>query len=171
MSDHIKRREILAELIYYIFDSFLIPLIRSNFHVTESSQHRNRLLYFRHDMWRRLTEPALLSLKTSMLEEMPHNLAMSKLSRRALGFSQIRLLPKAKGMRPIANLKRRAQILRNGRVTLGRSINSVLAPVFNVLNYEKVRMTVAISQTAQLTSTDQSTVEAWILFVFRVRNI
>lgn len=89
-------------------------------------------------MWRQLTEPALAELKLSMLEEMPKELATKTLERRALGFSQIRLLPKAKGMRPIANLRRRAQVMKNGRLVLGRSINSVLAPVFNVLNYEKV---------------------------------
>jgi hypothetical protein len=121
-----------------MFDSFIIPLIRSNFHVTESSHHRNRLFYFRHDVWRKMTEPALLALKASMLEEMPTSLATSILTRRTLGFSQIRLLPKATGLRPIANLRRRAQSLRGGKTVLGRSINSVLTPVFNVLKYEKV---------------------------------
>lgn len=131
-----------SELIYYLFDSFVIPLIRSNFYVTESSQHRNKLFYFRHDIWRRITEPALSSLKTTMLEELPSAVATKTLTRRALGFSQIRLLPKATGMRPVSNLRRRAQVLKNGKAVLGRSINSVLAPVFNVLNYEKVCQTV-----------------------------
>lgn len=137
-SDHDKRIELFAELIYYLFDSFIVPLIRSNFYVTESSQYRNRLFYFRHDVWRRLTEPALAALKMSMLEEVPSDTALKTLTRRALGFSQIRLLPKVDGMRPISNLRRRAQIVKNGKAVLGRSINSVLAPVFNVLNYEKV---------------------------------
>jgi len=88
-----------------------------------------------------MTEPALAALKISMLEEVPSDTALKTLTRRALGFSQIRLLPKASGMRPISNLRRRAQVLKNGKAVLGRSINSVLAPVFNVLNYEKVRRT------------------------------
>lgn len=60
------------------------------------------------------------------------------LSRRSLGTSQVRLLPKESGLRPIINLRRRVQTRINGEMVLGRSINSILTPVFNVLNYEKV---------------------------------
>ena len=123
-----------------MFDSLLIPLIRSNFHVTESSMHRNRLLYFRHDVWRQLTEPALTSLKLSMFEEIPSVKAKQILDARTLGFSQIRLLPKTTGVRPIMNLRRRVMKLHNGKISLGRSINSIMAPVFNVFDYEKNRL-------------------------------
>lgn len=136
--DYDKRRQILMELVYYIFDSFLMPLIRFNFHVTESSVHRNRLFYFRHDVWRRISEPALTRLKANMFEEMPAATAQKILGKRALGYSNVRLLPKEAGMRPIANLRKRMRIVRNGSAVLGRSINSVLTPAFNVLNYEKV---------------------------------
>jgi telomerase reverse transcriptase len=34
-SDFAKRKEIFAELLYYLFDSFLIPLISSNFYIPE----------------------------------------------------------------------------------------------------------------------------------------
>ncbi|TKA49307.1 hypothetical protein B0A49_12697, partial [Cryomyces minteri] len=97
LPDVSKRREIFAELIYYIFDSLLIPLIRSNFHVTESNIHRNRLFYFRHDVWRTLSEPSLTTLKLSMYEEMQTNQVVKILAARPLGFSQIRLLPKITG--------------------------------------------------------------------------
>lgn len=139
-SDYNKRRELFAELIYYLFDSFLILLIRTNFHVTESNADKNRLYYFRHDIWRKLTEPALAHLKTTMFEEMKTDQATRILASRQLGYSQVRLLPKKIGARPITNLRRRTQIMVNGRSVLGRSINSVMKPVFNVLNWEKVRV-------------------------------
>ena len=132
-----KRKEIFLEFLYYVFDSLVTPLIRSNFYVTESNIHRNRLFFFRHDVWRRMTEPALSSLKISMFEEMDTVKARRLLDARPLGFSQIRLLPKANGIRPIMNLRRRVTKLQNGKVLLGRSINSVMAPVFNMLDYEK----------------------------------
>lgn len=138
LSDFSKRKEIFAELIYYLFDSFLIPLIRSNFHVTESSTDKNKLFYFRHDVWKRLTEPTIAELKLTMLEEMGKANALQILNKRTLGFSQIRLLPKRTTLRPISNLKRRAQVIKGGYVWLGKSINSVLAPAFSVLKYEKV---------------------------------
>ena len=59
LSDMRKRTEILQELLSYVFDSILIPLLRSNFHITESSAHRHRLFYFRHDVWKALTESSL----------------------------------------------------------------------------------------------------------------
>ena len=136
-SDILKRKELLLEFLYYVFDSLLIPLIRSNFHVTESNIHQNRLFYFRHDIWRALTEPAMANFKLSMYEEINTAKAKKLLDARALGFSQIRLLPKSNGVRPITNLRRRVTKLQNGQATLGRSINSIMAPVFNVLDFEK----------------------------------
>ncbi|KAL3418000.1 telomerase reverse transcriptase [Phlyctema vagabunda] len=135
-SDFQKRVEIFQEFVYYLFDSILIPLIRANFHVTESNVHRHRLFYFRHDVWRSLAEPALSSLKLSMLEEVKLVQAHQILNGRSLGFSQIRLLPKETGVRPIMNLRRRP--LRKGtKAFLGSSINSILAPVYHTFNLEK----------------------------------
>ncbi|MCJ1247012.1 hypothetical protein MMC30_004223 [Trapelia coarctata] len=136
-TDHQKRKEILLEFLYYIFDSIVIPLIRSNFHVTESNAHRNRLFFFRHDLWRACTEPSLTTIKLSMFEEIRTEKARKLLDARTLGFSQIRLLPKASGLRPIMNLRRRATKVQGGKTILGRSINSVMAPVYNMLSYEK----------------------------------
>lgn len=72
-----------------------------------------------------------------MFEEIRTEKARKLLDARALGFSQIRLLPKASGLRPIMNLRRRATKVHGGKTILGRSINSVMAPVYNMLNYEK----------------------------------
>ena len=73
----------MAELLYNIFDSFLIPLIRGHFHVTESNVHRNQLFYFRHDVWKEMAEPALKSLKLSMLEECKPALIRDMLAKRS----------------------------------------------------------------------------------------
>ena len=136
-TDFTKRKELLCELFYYIFDSFLIPLIRGHFHVTESNVHRNRLFFFRHDVWKDMSEPALTSFKECTLEECGGTSVKKMLAKRSLGVSHVRLLPKEHGMRPIINLRRRAQKLQNGRLILGKSINSILTPAFSVLNYEK----------------------------------
>lgn len=138
-SDFEKRKEIFQEFVYWVFDSLLIPLIRSNFYVTESNAHRNRLFYFRHDVWRLLTEPSLSTLRLNMFEQMPTERANKLLAIRPLGFSKIRLLPKKQGTRMIMNLKRKQQVMRYGTMTLSRSINTVMTPVFNAITYEKVR--------------------------------
>ncbi|KAL8680445.1 MAG: hypothetical protein Q9186_003343 [Xanthomendoza sp. 1 TL-2023] len=137
ISDLSKRKELLLEFLYYLFDSILIPLVRSNFHVTESNLHKNRIFYFRHDVWRVLTEPALANIKHTMFEEVPTIQARKLLDARTLGFSQIRLLPKGSSVRPIMNLRRRVTKLQNGKAVLGRSINSIMAPVHKMLDYER----------------------------------
>lgn len=117
-----------------------MPLIRSNFYVTESSSHRNRLFYFRHDVWRRLTEPEITKLKLSVFTELKKERAETILHRRTLGPSVLRLLPKSTGVRPIINLRRRPlKKTQLGRTELGSSINSQMTPMFSVLNYEKLR--------------------------------
>ncbi|KAK5164075.1 Telomerase reverse transcriptase [Saxophila tyrrhenica] len=136
-SDFTKRKELMAELLYYLFDSFLIPLIRGHFHVTESGAHRNQLFYFRHDVWKALSDPALAALKETMLEESRTANLKTAMEKRALGVSKVRLLPKEHGMRPIINLRRRMPRMKNGQLVLGKSINSILTPAFSVLNYEK----------------------------------
>ncbi|KAL8831586.1 MAG: hypothetical protein Q9170_005227 [Blastenia crenularia] len=136
-SDFGKRKELLFEFLYYVFDSLLIPLVRSNFHVTESNHHKNRIFYFRHDVWRVLTEPTLARIKSTMFEEIPMVKARQLLDARTLGFSQIRLLPKGENLRPIMNLRRRVTKLQGGKAVLGRSINSIVAPVHKMLDYER----------------------------------
>lgn len=141
-TDSAKRKEIMAELLYYLFDSFLIPLISSVFFVTESSAHRNQLFFFRHEVWQKLAEPALSELRLNMFDEMKPSAIKKSLSRKSMGTSHVRLLPKDTGLRPIINLRRRVQTLVNGKLALGRSINSVMTPAFNVLTHEKVKVVV-----------------------------
>jgi telomerase reverse transcriptase len=129
--DRDKRWEIFNEFVYYIIDSLLIPLIRSNFYVTESAVHRSRLFYFRHDVWRRISEPSLAQLKLTMFEEVALERA------RTLGHSTIRLLPKLSGVRIIANLKKKVMKSFRGKMVLSNGINKQLEPLFDVLNYER----------------------------------
>ena len=136
-TDFEKRKELMAELLYWLFDSYLVPLLRSHFHITESSLHRNQLFYFRHDVWRAMSEPAFAMLKTTMLEPIDPVKVSTLMSRRSLGVSKVRLLPKAQGMRPIINLRRRIQRQQGGALVLGKSINSILTPAFSILNCEK----------------------------------
>lgn len=137
LSDIRKRTEILHELVYYIFDSLLIPLIRSNFYVTESQVHKNKLFYFRHDVWRRMIEKPLADMKSSMFDEIKRHRVSRILGRKKLPASAVRLLPKSTGTRPIINLRRRMTKRVGNHTFLGPSINSTLAPVFNILDYEK----------------------------------
>jgi telomerase reverse transcriptase len=143
LSDLKKRKEIFFEFIYYLFTSILIPLIRGNFYVTESQLHRNRLFYFRHDVWRRITTRPLANIKSSMFEELNIDEAKKILSNRKLGYGSLRLLPKSTSIRPILNLKLRPIMTtaRAGRrqQKLGYSVNSTIAPIHGMLDFERRR--------------------------------
>ena len=133
-----KRYELFYEFLYYVFDSLLIPLIRTNFYVTESNTHRFQVFYFRHDVWRLIAEPSMANLKEGMFEEVNPNEAKRILDSRRLGFSQIRLLPKGTKLRPIMNLRRRQMPHGKKTKVLGPSINSLLKPIHTALKFERV---------------------------------
>ncbi|KAJ5492091.1 Telomere reverse transcriptase [Penicillium expansum] len=140
LSDLHKRTELLHEFMFWIFDSILISLIRSHFYVTESQTHRNRLFYFRHDLWQHLTEQPFGELKATMFEELEPDRAQRVLARRSLGFGALRLLPKSTGLRPILNLRKRAlkQSTWGKQPTyLAASINTSITPIYNMLTYER----------------------------------
>lgn len=135
-TDAAKRHEIFHEFLYYVFDSLLIPLIRSHFYVTESNTHRYQVFYFRHEVWKYVAEPSMAKLKENMLDEVKLDDALRILQSRPLGFSQVRLLPKGDKLRPIMNLRRRA-LARGPTKKLGPSINTILGPVHTLLKLER----------------------------------
>ena len=137
--DSDKRREILHEVIYYVFDSILVPLLRSNFYITESSTDKNHLFFFRHDIWKRLTEPQLSKLKLSMFQEIRTKSLTKHPDTSALNFSRMRLVPKGASFRPITNLRRRTLSMHKGKMVFARAINTQLKPVYSMLSFEKSR--------------------------------
>lgn len=137
-SDKKKRTQLLNEFVYFVFDSLLVPLIATNFYVTESGVHRNRLFFFRHDVWNRLCLPTLHHIRLETLVPVSVK-QMQKVGQTSLGYSTVRFLPKADGVRMIANLRRRITRSKNGKTFLGQSVNSQLSPLFSILNDERQR--------------------------------
>ena len=153
--DDLHRRSLLAEVVYYLFDSILTPLLRTTFYVTETQRYRNRVLYFRQDDWLILSKPLLERLKSKLFVPIPRKEALAIMSTRQLGYSHIRLLPKERGVRAIVNLRRRSnkQSVQDAKSTsakavakkqpkkseaaLGTSINQILQAAFHILTYEK----------------------------------
>ncbi|KAK6536115.1 hypothetical protein TWF281_000361 [Arthrobotrys megalospora] len=137
---------LLAEFLYYLFDSLVIPLIRAHFYVTESTTDKNRTCYFRHDVWRKLTASHVSRMISTMFTDITSQRARAIMQRRAAKFSTVRLLPKATGVRVLSNLKRRPMEVdsRTGRRVLGRSINQILKPNHVALTFEKSRQPQAV---------------------------
>lgn len=142
LSDFQKRTELLHEFVYYIFDSIVIPLIRTNFYVTESQTHRNRLFFFRHDVWRHLSEQPLADLKSKTFEKIDPESGSGQQRKQYLGYGSLRLLPKSTGVRPILNLGKKVlrEYIKNGKKrAYFVSINRTITPISNMLMYERQR--------------------------------
>jgi telomerase reverse transcriptase len=102
-----KKLELFSDFLLWLFEEFLIPLIKNNFYVTETSCRRNAIFYFRHDLWQKLANPFVKSLCMTRFELIPQDQLKAFFSNRVLGYSYVRMLPKETGFRPITNLKRR----------------------------------------------------------------
>jgi telomerase reverse transcriptase len=84
----------------------------------------------------------MADLKVNMFEQLNPEKAHVMLGKRSLGLGTLRLLPKSTGLRPILNLKKRFLMKSqwgNNKTYLGASVNSNLAPIYNMLSYERER--------------------------------
>ncbi|KAK9764101.1 Telomerase reverse transcriptase [Basidiobolus ranarum] len=147
-SDMEKRKELFHEFVAYLFNSIVIPLLKTNFYITESSQHRNRVFYFRQDFWHMIAKPALSKLSSSIYTRISVDEAQNILLNRDIGYSYLRLLPKENGVRPIVNLRRKyiknlsntsQGKAKSRKKELGLSINTLLQNAFQILTFEKTR--------------------------------
>lgn len=131
VSDSLKRRELLNEFVYWFFEGFVTPLLKTTFYITDSGAFRNQVLYFRQDDWTQLCAPLFDRLSEGTFTKLGYSkqVADNIMRSRQLGYSYIRLLPKDTGVRPIVNLRRKPKA--------GLSINRVLQNAFQILSYEK----------------------------------
>jgi telomerase reverse transcriptase len=137
-TDLYKRRQLIHDLLFWLYDSLIIALLRNNFYVTETSPHKSRVFYYRRPVWSRIHKLMMLSLvkQHRMLQPITQIEAEQMLRSRRLGYAHIRFLPKTNDLRPILNLKRRGA---NPFVKQGKhnSINSLLQDAFKVITHEK----------------------------------
>lgn len=137
LPDRKKRMSLLSEFLYYLFDSYLIPLLGANFFISDAASFKTRAFYFRHDVWKKLCAPVLSSLMGTMFEEVSRA-EEERLKRDGIGIGKLRLLPKEEGVRPIINLRRKGPVRQNGKMALGKSVNDAIDSLFKVLAFEKV---------------------------------
>ncbi|KAL3695661.1 hypothetical protein R1sor_009737 [Riccia sorocarpa] len=90
--------------LYWLFTNLVVPLIRCHFYVTEIENHRQNVFYYRKPVWAKLRSKALKDLLTRNYKKLSKKSVAEALDGKTLGFSQVRLLPKRSGVRPIANL-------------------------------------------------------------------
>ncbi|KAI5476957.1 telomerase reverse transcriptase [Pseudohyphozyma bogoriensis] len=132
-----RRKGLLADFMLWFFEGFVVELLRTAFNATETSDLRNRTVYFRQDDWVALCKPQWAKLIQSTFERLDKATAETILASRKLGYSFVRLLPKETGVRPIMNLQMKPKKKVGNELKIGKSINRVLRGTFHALTYEK----------------------------------
>lgn len=131
-----KCKELQLEFVYWLFENYLGPLLRSHFYVTEISGGGNKLVYFRHDVWSAVTYPAFEEFCNSSLEIVPRSQVRSIVAKSMIGVpSAFRLIPKVGGgYRGIACLGRSRE--KTGfNLSTGKTINVTIPSVNMILQH------------------------------------
>jgi telomerase reverse transcriptase len=127
-AEMMKDQLIVAQLFLYIICEIILPLLKSQFYITESAQHKNKTFFYRHTVWKNITYPLYESLKRRNFS------IAAEIDTNSVEFSTVRFLPKLNGARPIVNMARRNYKAKNCYTK-----NQTLQNLFQVLNFEKLR--------------------------------
>lgn len=95
----------------WVMLDFVLPLLKSTFHVTESEFSGKQVLYYRKPVWSMFRALAMEKFLKSQYTEISKDEARARVLEQDMGFSRLRLLPKENGVRPIAMLCKREKIL------------------------------------------------------------
>ena len=130
-TNHETATELTLQAFRWVFKGFVIPLLRSCFYVTETEFDARELHCYRRPIWslfRALSLQKITSATTSdgttadsdpenaknangtHFRALPQSRVLQCLQKQKMGISKLRFLPKATGMRPIAQLARSAHI-------------------------------------------------------------
>lgn len=138
--DHSTRIQIIKDFITWLFMSYINPILSCYFYVTETSQHKKSIFYFRHDVWQRMTQLQFATLSAKLYKPVLKNeLKMLDSRQETLGPSKIRLLPKNEGVRILCNLKRKGSALfpKSKMAKHNLSVNLMLENVLHVMKFER----------------------------------
>ncbi|CAG8685578.1 6886_t:CDS:10, partial [Acaulospora colombiana] len=69
LSDTEKALALVHEFLYWYFESFLVPLLKTTFYCTESAAFKNQTLFFRQDDWKILCQPLIDKLRSDNFEK------------------------------------------------------------------------------------------------------
>jgi hypothetical protein len=140
-TDHQAGTELMNNVMRWVYCHFLIPLVRSTFYCTNTEFTGDAVCYYRKTVWSKIRGLAMNQLNTQFQPVSTKDI-VNTLKESSLACSGLRLLPKQKGIRPIALLcKPERSILASHGVQRSswessRSTNQTLGQTFDVLTHE-----------------------------------
>ncbi|KAL2616730.1 hypothetical protein AAZV13_08G144400 [Glycine max] len=102
---HGVKHKLLEKWIFWYFSFLVVPLVQSNFYVTESEQGKQDIYYYPKPVWEKLAASTVACFKDWRYSCLDDVAVRNILRGRKFGFSKLRLQPKENGVRMVANLK------------------------------------------------------------------
>ncbi|XP_067649406.1 telomerase reverse transcriptase-like isoform X2 [Haliotis asinina] len=123
----------VAQILWWLLNSFICPVIKAFFYVTNTNIYRNRVVYYRKNVWIKLHTRTLTSLRQKKMMSPITQTKVEHLldSDQALGISYLRFLPKLTSLRPVVNMGRKPEPWTKKKL----SINSQLRTCLSILQY------------------------------------
>ena len=141
-TDHEAATRVFDSVMQWVYCHFLIPIVRSTFYCTDTEFTGDQLIYYRKPVWTKIRSIATEKLR-GQFKRVERNKLEETLKQSSLGFSGLRILPKANGnIRPIALLCKQERSLhafhniKTGPSWQFRGTNQGLKEAFKVLSFE-----------------------------------
>lgn len=128
--EHRRQEAVLACLLGWLLDTYVVGLLRAFFYVTETTFQKNRLFFYRKCVWSELQSIGMRQhFARARLRRMSEaEVRLFRSARPALPVSRLRFLPKTSGLRPIVSTD-----------SVAPHLASQVRTLFGVLNYERAQ--------------------------------
>uniref|UniRef100_A0A8C5QU59 Telomerase reverse transcriptase n=1 Tax=Leptobrachium leishanense TaxID=445787 RepID=A0A8C5QU59_9ANUR len=141
VSEHVLREQNLSKFIYWLMNTYVAQLLKSFFYITETLFQKNKLFFFRKELWKRIQNIGLRKHFENVQLRLMSSQEMQDLEQQNSDYfiSSLRFVPKSSGLRPIAKLccmlgAQPSNECRNKKI---QHFNSRVRNLFSVLNYER----------------------------------
>ncbi|CAN0862418.1 Telomerase reverse transcriptase [Linum grandiflorum] len=127
------KQVLLEKWIFWLFSNLIVPLLRAHFYITEIEHGKLDIFYYRNSAWKTLRNQTMACLKDQNYRSLHYAQVLEVVQKknRSFGFSKLRLLPKQKSVRLVANLKAASKL--PGKGCFMKSVNGVLGDAHAVL--------------------------------------
>ncbi|XP_065897074.1 telomerase reverse transcriptase-like isoform X2 [Dysidea avara] len=139
VTDSNKQKQLFSEWLLWLMDELVVKLLKGYFYITESSNHCNKVFYYRKPVWKRIQQLSLKDITKTMLTRISQDKVKEIVElKQTVGVAKLWLLPRVGGVRLIANMGSRLNLPFVQVTTTGKQEHSKLQNVFHVLTYEKM---------------------------------
>ncbi|EAR90406.3 telomerase reverse transcriptase (macronuclear) [Tetrahymena thermophila SB210] len=100
------KRKILGDLIVFIINKIVIPVLRYNFYITEKHKEGSQIFYYRKPIWKLVSKLTIVKLEEENLEKVEEKLIPED-SFQKYPQGKLRIIPKKGSFRPIMTFLRK----------------------------------------------------------------